>query len=80
MTCVARTFGIRIGKVVFNSYIKHILYVMATKKPRLTIYLASQEILDKLQTIADEQQRSVSNLVSVALAERIAEYERGKNK
>jgi predicted transcriptional regulator len=53
---------------------------MATKKPRLTIYLASQEILDKLQAIAEEQQRSVSNLVSVALAEWIAEYERGKNK
>jgi purine-nucleoside phosphorylase len=67
-------------KVVFNSYIEHTLYVMATKKPRLTIYLASQEILDKLQAIAEEQQRSVSNLVSVALAEWIAEYERGKNK
>ncbi|MEC4819729.1 MAG: hypothetical protein SAK29_41640 [Scytonema sp. PMC 1069.18] len=53
---------------------------MATKKPRLTIYLASQEILDKLQVIADEQQRSVSNLVSVALAEWIADYERHKDK
>jgi predicted transcriptional regulator len=51
---------------------------MATKKPRLTIYLASQEILDKLQAIADEQQRSISNLVSVALSEWISRYEKDK--
>jgi len=64
--------------VVFNRRIKHIFSAMATKKPRLTIYLASQEILDKLQAIADEQQRSISNLVSVALSEWISRYEKDK--
>ncbi|BAZ71445.1 hypothetical protein NIES4106_62420 (plasmid) [Fischerella sp. NIES-4106] len=51
---------------------------MSTKKPRLTVYLASQELLDELQAIADEQQRSVSNLVSVALAEWINQYKKEK--
>ncbi|MCC5611474.1 hypothetical protein LC653_31890 [Nostoc sp. CHAB 5784] len=51
---------------------------MATKKPRLTIYMASQELLDDLQAIADEQQRSVSNLASIALADWIAQYKEQK--
>jgi len=51
---------------------------MATKKPRLTIYLASQELLDDLQIIAEEQQRSVSNLASIALADWIAQYKERK--
>ncbi|MBW4605699.1 MAG: hypothetical protein KME22_00370 [Hassallia sp. WJT32-NPBG1] len=53
---------------------------MATKKPRLTIYLASQELLEELQSIADEQQRSVSNLASIALADWIADYKSQKAK
>ena len=56
----------------------YFLCVMATKKPRLTIYMASQELLDDLQAIADEQQRSVSNLASIALADWIAQYKERK--
>lgn len=40
--------------------------------------MASQELLDDLQAIADEQQRSVSNLASIALADWIAQYKEQK--
>lgn len=47
---------------------------MATRKPRLTVYLASQELVEELEAIAKEQQRSVSNLVSVICSEWITNY------
>jgi predicted transcriptional regulator len=52
--------------------------VTNAKKPRLTIYLSSQELLGELQNIADEQQRSVSNLANIALADWIADYKSKK--
>ncbi|MGI8504620.1 MAG: hypothetical protein ACR2LR_26345 [Hassallia sp.] len=54
---------------------------MSTQKPRLTIYLSSAELLDQIQAVAEAEQRSVSNLTSIALAEWIADHKaRGKNK
>jgi hypothetical protein len=52
---------------------------MTTKKPRLTIYLTTQELLDELQSIADREQRSLSNLTSIALANWVASQKSGKN-
>jgi hypothetical protein len=54
--------------------------MMATQKPRLTIYLSSEELLGELQAIADEQQRSVSNLANIALGDWIADYKSKKAK
>lgn len=54
---------------------------MTTKKPRLTIYLPTEELLKELQDIADEQQRSVSNLTSIALSDWVSDYKtKGKSK
>lgn len=52
---------------------------MATKKPKLTVYISPPELMDKLDCYAKEQQRSRSQITSFALQEYIQRREREEN-